>query len=64
MEVLIWWYIVFGLQTGGDTLLRHLFFEILFLDLVSDDILQITLGSDLQRKFGERILHSLLTNII
>ena len=39
-------------------------FDILFVDLVSDDILQMALGSDLRRKFGERILRTLLTNAI
>ena len=38
--------------------------RILFVNLVSDDILQMALGSDLLRKFVQRILHSLLTNTI
>ena len=35
---------------------------VLFVDLVSDDILQMAIGSHLLRKFGGRILCVLLTN--
>ena len=37
---------------------------ILFVDLVSDDILQMALWSDLPRNFGGRILQTLLINAI
>ena len=39
-------------------------FVILFVDLVSDNILQMVLGSNLLRKFRGRILHTLLSNTI
>ena len=46
----------------------HCFLELLlgfiFVDLVKDDILQMALRSDLLRKFGGRVLHTLLTNAL
>ena len=48
------------------TTLFELFCEmsviVLFVDLVSDGILQMALGSNLLRKFGGRILRTLLRN--
>ena len=38
--------------------------SILFVDLVSDSILQMALGSDLLRMFGGRILRTFLANAI
>ena len=43
---------------------KYMVQAILFVDLVSDDILQMVLGSDLPRQFKRGISHTLLTNAI